>query len=134
MQPLSELPVVPACGSPLATNISNSEVPPTAYSQEPALLCQETASTATPRDERGEADPDDSLNCTQILPEELHLAHSTDLARLTDGEETREDIDYPCEDFPSSLPPSSSPPQLFSSSPCASSQSSASGGERSKMV
>ena len=129
--------MIPAGGSTSATNINDSEpeVPTIVHSQEQPLLRSRTASATAPRDEReGEADSDDPFNCTQMLHTELDRVYGAGLACLTHEEEICEDLDYPCEDFPSSLPPSSSPLQLFSSSPCVSSQSSAGGVEPSKMV
>ncbi|KAG8218840.1 hypothetical protein J3R82DRAFT_4519 [Butyriboletus roseoflavus] len=99
----------------------------------PSLRARTVSSATAPREER-EADSVDRLECIQMLHTESDHVRGDGLACLTDEEETREDFDYPCEDPHSPLPPSSSPPQLFSSSPYASSQSSASGTEPSKMV
>jgi hypothetical protein len=94
-------------------NIDDSDEAPTIiYPQESPLLRARTVPVTPSRDER-EADPDACLNSIQMLHTELDRAQSAGLARLTDEEETRENFDYPCENFLPSLPPSSSPPQLF---------------------
>lgn len=123
--------MVPAGGSTSLININDSEAHTTVHPQEPPLLRARTVSSTTVPREEGEADSVDRLKCIQMLHAEMDHVHSDG---LTDEEEAREDLNYPFEDPLSPLPPSSSPPQLFSSSPYASSQSSASGMEPSKMV
>lgn len=135
-QHLSDFTAIPAASeSRSAVDFDGLEVPTIIRSQE-SLLCSRTAPETNPRgDGERKANPDDASDPFQMLDTEADQTHETDVAYLTDLEEkTREDFDHTCGDLPSSQLPSSSPPQLFSSSPCASSQSSVGDIEPSKMV
>lgn len=132
MQPSSEdseRTFVPADGSTSVADINESKDDAITLPLEPLLSPQVFPETAS--GDEGEPEPDEPSNCIHISPD---LVHSDGLDPLIEEEHTREDFDDPCDDLPSSVPPSSSPPQLFSSSPCVSSQSSSSDVEPSKVA